>query len=162
VSAALEATGRSDGRRAAARRCALVLAALTLLFAGRVLGQVVALFEVRFLPAFEQWYSSLVPYWVLLPSQLLLLVLMLAIVRDFARGQGFFVALAPRTGVILVRLSYVYALAMAVRYVATMALHPELRYFTGTIPIWFHFVLAAFLYTLGRWQVRRAEAGDAG
>jgi cytochrome oxidase assembly protein ShyY1 len=34
-------------------------------------------------------------------------------------------------------------------------MHPELRYFTGTIPIWFHFVLAAFLYTLGRWQVRR-------
>ena len=53
-------------------------------------------------------------------------------------------------------LSYVYALAMAVRYVVTMTLHPELRWFTGTIPIWFHFVLAAFIYTLGRYQTRRA------
>jgi hypothetical protein len=41
-----------------------------------------------------------------------------------------------------------------VRYVLTMALHPELRWFTGTIPIWFHFVLAAFIFTLGRYPLR--------
>jgi hypothetical protein len=72
------------------------------------------------------------------------------------RGAGFFVQLRPRTGNILMWLSYIYAFAMAVRYVVTMTLHPELRWFTGTIPIWFHFVLAAFLYTLGRYQTRRA------
>ena len=39
---------------------------------------------------------------------------------------------------------------MAARYIVTMALNPELRWFTGTTPIWFHFVLAAFLFTLGQ------------
>jgi hypothetical protein len=138
-----------------ARRYAIVLGVLTLLFVGRVVGQVLALLDVGGLPPFERWSSGLVPYPVLLPVQLALIVLMLWIVRDFATGRGFFVALARRTGVILMRLSYLYALAMVARYVVTMTMHPELRYFTGTIPIWFHFVLAAFLYTLGRWQVRR-------
>ena len=51
-------------------------------------------------------------------------------------------------------LAGIYALSMVVRYVLTMALHPELRWFTGTIPIWFHFVLAAFIFTLGRYALR--------
>ncbi len=37
----------------------------------------------------------------------------------------------------------------------TMAWHPELRWLTGTIPIWFHMDLAAFIYMLGDYQTRR-------
>ena len=80
---------------------------------------------------------------------------MIVIVRDFVRERGFFTALTPRTGRILRRLSYLYALAMAARYAATMALHPELRWFTGTTPIWFHFVLALLLFTLGHFHAAR-------
>jgi hypothetical protein len=40
-----------------------------------------------------------------------------------------------------------------------MLMKPELRWFTGTVPIWFHFVLAAFIYTLGRYSVRDRSAG---
>jgi hypothetical protein len=69
---------------------------------------------------------------------------MLKIIADFARRNGYFVRLKPRTGIILQVLAGIYALSMVVRYVLTMALHPELRWFTRTIPIWFHFVLAAF------------------
>ena len=78
----------------------------------------------------------------------------LKIVADFARRNGYFVHLNPRTGIILQVLAGIYALSMVVRYVLTMALHPELRWFTGTIPIWFHFVLAAFIFTLGRYPLR--------
>jgi hypothetical protein len=39
-----------------------------------------------------------------------------------------------------------------------MVLHPELRWFTGTIPIWFHLVLAAFVFTLGHYQAWRSWA----
>ena len=151
-----------QGELRSAQRYALVLGVLTLLFVGRVLGQVLALLDIGPLPPFERWSSGLVPYPLLLPLQLALIVLMLRIVPDFATGRGFFVALSPRTGVILMQLSYLYALVMIVRYVVTMAMHPDLRYFTGTIPIWFHFVLAAFLYTLGRWQVRRGDAAAEG
>jgi hypothetical protein len=137
-------------------RYPLVLGITTFLFVARVLGQaLVASGGVGFLPPFERWYSGLMPYWLLLPVQIIMIAVMLKIVRDFARGAGYFVALRPRTGSILMWFSYLYAFAMAVRYVVTMTLHPELRWFTGTIPIWFHFVLAAFLYTLGRYQVRR-------
>ena len=46
-------------------------------------------------------------------------------------------------------LGAIYAGTMVVRYVATMWLHPELRWLTGTILIWFHLVLATFIVTLG-------------
>jgi hypothetical protein len=132
-----------------------LLAGLTFLFVLRVLGQLaVALFEPSWLPPFERWYSGLMPYPLLLPTQLLMVAAMIKIVADVARGSGLFVRLGPRIGRFLVWCSYAYAAGMVVRYVITMSLHPELRWFTGTIPIWFHLVLAAFLCTLGRYQVR--------
>jgi len=85
---------------------------------------------------------------------------MLKIVYDLARGDGYFVQLKSRTGIILMVLGCIYFLAMAVRYIVTMALHPELRWFTGTIPIWFHFVLATFVFTLGHYQAWRSAAAQ--
>ena len=42
-------------------------------------------------------------------------------------------------------------LGMVARYAITMTLYPERRWLgTGTIPIVFHWVLAAYLYVLGR------------
>jgi hypothetical protein len=137
-------------------RYPFLLGLFTLLFVGRVLGQLlVALFDIGFLPPFERWYSGLLPYPALLPVQFVMIVVMVKIVRDFARGDGYFVTLAPRTGIVLQVLGAVYFLSMAIRYVVTMWLHPELRWFTGTIPIWFHFVLAAFVFTVGRYQTLR-------
>jgi hypothetical protein len=142
------------------RRYPLVLGALTFLFACRVLGQfVVGLADIAWLPPFERWYSGLMPYAALLPVQLAMIALMLKIVWEFARGQGLFLRLGPRIGTILLWFSNLYALAMVARYVVTMLMKPELRWFTGTIPIWFHFVLAAFIYTLGRYSVRDRSAG---
>jgi hypothetical protein len=45
--------------------------------------------------------------------------------------------------------AYVYAAAMAVRYAARMVTRPAARWFGGTIPIVFHFVLASYLYVFG-------------
>lgn len=140
------------------RRYPLVLLALTTLFVLRVAGQALVAFgDVTFLPPFERWHSGLIPYPILLSVQLVMIAVMLAIVRDFARGTGFFVNLGPTTGKLLVRFSYLYAFAMVLRYIWTMTLHPELRWLTGTIPIWFHFVLAAFIYLLGRYNCARAR-----
>ena len=153
----------SEVTRAVPLRYPLVLGICTALFVLRVLGQaVVAVWDVGFLPPFEQWYSGLLPYPLLLPAQIALAALMLKIVADFARGEGFFVSLRPRTGRILLGLGVLYALAMVVRYGVTMATYPERRWFSGTIPIWFHLVLAAFVLTLGHYQVRRDAAATAG
>jgi hypothetical protein len=151
----------SEAVRTVPLRYPLLLGACTALFVLRVLGQaVVAGWDVGFLPPFERWQSGLLPYPVLLAAQVVLVALMLKIVGDFARADGYFVRLRPRTGRILMGLGSLYALTMVVRYGVTMAAYPERRWFTGTIPIWFHFVLAAFVLTLGHYQLRREPTAD--
>jgi len=135
---------------------ALVLSALAFLFFLRVLGQfLVAFFQVSFLPPMEAWMSGLLPYPQLLASQVLILVLQAKICADFFRGRGYFVGNRKRGAVQVQWFAVLYAGGMVVRYVATMALHPERRWFGGTIPIWFHFVLAGFLLTFSRYHTGR-------
>jgi hypothetical protein len=53
------------------------------LFLLRVLAQIYAgIYAPAWLPAMEQWYSGLLPYPVLLPAQLLLLMLMAVVSID--------------------------------------------------------------------------------
>lgn len=140
------------------RHYSLLLAAFTLLFILRVCAQIlVAVVDIGFLPPFEQWYSGLLPYPVLLPIQILIIGVMLKIVLDFARRSGFFATPKPRAAVFIKWFSYVYFLSMGARYVVTMTLYPELRWFTGTIPIWFHMVLAAFLYTFSHYHLKQGS-----
>ena len=120
----------------------------TAFFLVRVAGQLyVRARAPGWLPPTEQW--NLMPYRLLLPIQLAILGVMAWICVDFTRGGG--VAAEPREtfGEVVVWFSYVYAGAMAVRYVVRMARRPAVRWFGGTIPIVFHLVLASFLYVLG-------------
>jgi hypothetical protein len=133
---------------------ALWLWLFTALFFLRVVGQVVVvLFHPRWLPPMPQWYSGLMPYRYLLPAQILILALMVAIDLGFSAGSGVFVAPRPVLGRWLVGLSFVYWAGMALRYVLRMRRHPDQRWLGGTIPIVFHCVLAAFLFTFGRYHV---------
>jgi hypothetical protein len=126
---------------------------LTLLFLGRVLGQALVTFlPVHWLPATHEWHSGLMPYPILLTIQLLMLVIMIKISWDIRRGSGFFARGRPSWSGYLVGFSAIYAGAMVLRYILTMIFLPEMRWFGGTIPIVFHFVLAAFLFTWGRFQ----------
>lgn len=124
---------------------------LTLLFLLRVLGQMlVAFFQVPFLPPMPHWYSGLLPYPLLLPSQLLILALQVKINRDLAQGRGWFQRPRPRLGLGLQYFSYGYAIVMVLRYGITMALYPDRRWLgEGTIPVVFHWVLAAYLWLWG-------------
>jgi hypothetical protein len=132
---------------------AFVLGVLAFAFSLRVLGQVlVAFFRVDFLPPMTAWYSGLLPYPVLLPIQILILIVQAKVFLDIWRDAGFFALRRPRTGKILCCLSFVYFAAMVLRYVLSMSLHPERRWFTGTIPIFFHCVLAGYLFVLGRFH----------
>ena len=134
-----------------------ILALLTFLFALRVLGQaLVAFLSVGWLPSMEQWFSGLIPYPALLLIQFVMLVFMVKISTDIWRGAGFFARPRPRGSRFLINVSAVYAGAMALRYVLTMILRPEMRWFGATIPIVFHFVLAGFIYVLGRYHASAA------
>jgi hypothetical protein len=134
-----------------------VLTILTALFFLRVLGQaLVAYASVDWLPAMEHWASGLIPYRILLMIQIAMLIVMVKISRDIRHGQGFFSKSRPSCAFFLIGSSALYAGAMGLRYVLTMILRPEMRWLGGSIPIAFHFVLAAFIYTWGRFHSRQA------
>jgi hypothetical protein len=130
---------------------AVVLTVLTLLFLGRVAGQALVAFAgVPWLPPMEAWYSGLLPYPILLPAQVVILAGQVAIDRAAWRRHPWLVRPRPRAGRVMRRLSYVYALAMAVRLALTG---------THVIPVVAHWVLAAYLYTVARMWETPAEAG---
>ena len=132
------------------QRLAPLLWMLLGLFVLRVTGQaLVAFFGVGFLPPMQQWYSGLMPYEYLLPSQIFIIVLMVRICIDFARGTGFFVTPRRFFAAPWLYFGYLYLAVMVVRYPVQMVLHPESRWFGGTIPIFFHWVLAAFVIAVG-------------
>ena len=126
----------------------LILTVCTSLFALRVLGQVLVVTRApRWLPSNVHWYSGLLPYKFLLPAQLLFLAIMIVITLAVYRDEPFFATDGwGRAAPILVVISVVYFVSMVVRYVLTMALRPERRWFKRTIPIWFHMVLAIALW----------------
>src|ERR1044072_3793803 len=89
----------------------------TVLFFLRVAGQGgVVLFHPRWLPPMEQWYSGLMPYPYLLPSQILILGLLVAIDRDVSAGAGLFARPRPLLGRGGRGVSYLYASGMVARY----------------------------------------------
>ena len=68
---------------------AAALWTLLALFVGRVAGQlVVALDAAPFLPPMEEWQSGLLPYPVLLVSQVALIAGLAVICRQFGRGDA--------------------------------------------------------------------------
>jgi hypothetical protein len=150
----------------------VVLALLAGVFFLRVLAQALAAtVEPAFLPPLSEWVrpsaspfstSGLVPYPLLLGTQVAILIVQGLACRDLARGRGYFACLSPGTGRLLVGLSYLYAAGMVARYVLTMLAHSERRWLGHTVPIAVHLVLAGFLFTLGRYQVVRGGAVAGG
>lgn len=121
---------------------------LAILFLARVIGQVLVVARrPGWLPPMHHW--NLMPYRLLLPTQIAFLVLMAWMTADLLREDGFFADPRPSLGRGLVWLAYVYAAVMAVRLCVRMTRRPEQRWFGGTIPIVFHWVLSAFVFVLG-------------
>lgn len=123
------------------------------LFCLRVLGQVLVAFAgVRWLPPMPEWYSGLLPYHLLLPTQIAIIVLLAWICLDLSRGRGFFATPRERLGASMLWFGWLYLAVMIVRYPVRMYLHPEARWFGQTIPILFHWVLATFVILYGRYH----------
>ena len=134
------------------RSYSVALAILAILFLARVAGQVAAAFGVTFLPPMAEWHSGLLPYSALLPVQCAILGLQFEVSRELWIGRGPLTRMRVRFGVGLKWFSLLYFLGMLARYVITMTLFPERRWFGGSIPIFFHWVLAAYLYLLSRYH----------
>ena len=126
------------------------LALFIALFVLRVVGQIVVLLRApSWLPPMTGDNWNLVPYRILLPSQVAILVLMCFILHGVCLAYGPFGTRRPALGTFLLLASAIYAHVMAARYVVRMIRKPDARWFGGAIPIVFHMVLAAFLLTWG-------------
>ena len=122
-----------------------VLIVLLALFIARVAGQIIVVLKApRWLPPMKDWYSGLMPYRYLLPAQIAIIALMIMMIRDVATGGQRNAPLAAG----MIAFATLYALAMLVRFVLLRRRHPDYRWYEGgMIPILFHWVLAAFLFT---------------
>ena len=140
-----------------ARAYAVVMALLLLLFLGRVVGQILAATTApRWLPPMARWYSGIMPYRYLLPTQLVFLVVMTAMTTAVDRATAPLGTLSAGTGAWIVWASYVYALGMVARSIRYALAEPERR--GVLIPIVFHFVLAGFLFAYGSAAISGPES----
>ncbi len=124
---------------------AVLLTFLLVLFIARVAGQLVTLlYAPPWLPPMEERYSGLVPYPLLLPVQIAIVALMIFMILQVRRR----VPPSPRLARNITLFAVIYAAAMLVRFILLRTRHPELQWYRGgMIPIFFHWVLAAFLLT---------------
>src|SRR4029453_18507130 len=107
---------------------AIVMGILLALFLMRVLGQVLAATVApAWLPPMARWYSGLMPYRYLLPSQLLFVIVMTALTIGVARQSAPLGTKSPAVGSVLVWASYIYALGMVVRSIRYVRATPERR-----------------------------------
>ena len=122
----------------------------TLLFLGRVLAQGVEYFvDIPFIPDFEQWHSATLPYWLLLLFQLLILGFMGTVTARLFQGT---LRLSRQGRKCVLRLGWIYFWAMAARHLLGLTLLADTVWFTSTLSILFHYVLALFLIVLGNTQ----------
>jgi hypothetical protein len=131
---------------------AAIMWVLLTLFVARVVGQILAATtRPRWLPPMARWYSGVMPYRYLLPAQLLIIGLMVAMIVSVSGQSGVLGARRPLLGTIVLWASYVYAAGMVWRAVHRAVQPPERR--GVIIPIVFHFVLAVFLFVFGSWHL---------
>ena len=105
-----------------------------------------AFFDVRFLPPMEVWYSGLMPYEYLLPSQIVLIAVMAKICVDFTRARGLFFETNRFFATPWLWFGYLYLVAMLARAIFL---------WDRPIPIVYHWLLAAFVITVGLSHRRR-------
>lgn len=128
------------------RSAALLLWSCIALFAVRVIGQFETLVRAPdWLPSMDAWYSGLMPYYLLLPVQILLLMIMAVVAWNPRIRSGDFEAANPRAARAMRTFAYLYLAAMVLRLAVNLAENGAEFWRHGAIPVAFHWVLALFL-----------------
>lgn len=132
------------------RRRIVLLWICVALFFLRVVGQLAApLLSPAWLPSMDAWYSGLVPYPLLLPSQIVVLMLMAALVvreQDASHERGE----RSRWRHWIRPVALGYFSAMVVRLLVQLTRGADDVIAAGGIPVAFHWVLSLFLLLLSR------------
>jgi hypothetical protein len=126
------------------------------LFVLRVLAQPLALqVDAPLLPRFESWHSGVLPYPVLVLTQLIIVLWLARTSWTFTTG-----AVAPRAGIGTAAIAFgaVYFAAMTARLLLGATVLADQRWFASPLPTFFHLVLAAFLLLYGHFHWRYSSA----
>jgi hypothetical protein len=146
---------------ALSRQTALLLWGCVALFAARVIGQLeTVLVEPDWLPTMDAWYSGLLPYPLLLPVQIAILMLMAVVAWNPRIRHGRFARANPRGAQALRLFAYVYFVVMVLRLVVNVTDNGADFWREGAIPVAFHWVLALFLLVSGRGVPPQHEQED--
>lgn len=141
-------TRRPDYR---SRSAAVLLWSCIGLFAARVIGQLETLLvQPRWLPDMDAWYSGLLPYPLLLPAQIAILMMMATVAWNRRVRTGCFARANPRGAGALRIFAGIYFVVMAVRLGVNVIDNGADFRLHGAIPVAFHWVLALFIVVSGR------------
>jgi len=133
------------------REVALLLWSCIALFAARVIGQFEVLVAApAWLPDMDAWYSGLLPYHLLLPAQIALLMIMAVVAWNRRVRTGRFALAQPQFARLLRTLAVVYFGVMALRLGLNVHEYGADFWRQGAIPVAFHWVLALFLLVSAR------------
>lgn len=127
------------------------------LFGFRIIAQwLQSRFALPFLPAFEHWQGSSLPYGVLFASQLLILLLFATIAWRFSNGR---VAACPLVGAVMLCLGGVYFALMLGRLVLGLTVLSHSHWFASHLPALCHLLLVSFVLLVGHFHWRNRESG---
>ena len=140
------------------RRFAFPFGLLTTAFLLRVIGQAVQRWTpVEFLPPFDDWQGSSLPYAVILSAQIAILAIAVYVTRRMATGAN---VVGARWASRIMTLGIIYFAAMATRIVLGLTLLPDVGWFTSWISSSFHLVLALQVVLIGVYQRVRLTAHE--
>ena len=128
------------------RSCAWALWLLTGLFAFRVAAQPAAPVFDRLLPSFNSWDGGVLPYPVLLVTQLVILGWLARTAWRFSTGR---VTSRPSIGRAALAFGGVYFGVMFLRLLLGATVLSHVRWFASPLPAFFHLVLATYLLMYG-------------
>lgn len=152
----MEAVPQAHWRHSArvqARRCAVTLAVLTALITLRVLAQAIqAMQPTTLLPPSSAFEGSLVPYAILLPLQVVVVILLSQVTLAVASGQ---VLPQPEYGTRLLVGGGLYAAICVLRILLGLTWPEAPAWCRAWIPAVTHLLLASYLLVLAGHHLRK-------
>ena len=129
------------------------------LFALRVAAQLVqAVYEVPFLPPFEAWQGSAIPYPALLLLQAIVVAVMFGVLWRVKTGA---ISPSPWKHQACFALGGVYWAVMTFRLIAGLTFFAEYEWLARSVPALFHIILATLILVLGHYLLTLGKESEA-
>ena len=137
------------------KKYAPVLWLLLGLFCFRVLAQLIQLgLNLPFLPAFESWHSGVLPYWLLLFAQGIIILVLARVALAFHRGTVTPNRFWGKTWSVL---GCMYLGVMLFRFILGITLFSDDRWYSNYMATFFHIVLVSFILLIGHFNYKASR-----